>query len=324
MSSEASRQSEFEHVPVMLQEVLAAFAPVASGLVVDATVGLGGHSEALLETYPSLRLLGIDRDPVALGRSSIRLKKFGNRVTLVRGRSEDLVSIVRRAMSGSNDRVDGAFFDLGVSSLQLDDPNRGFSYRFDSRLDMRMDPEQSTTALEVVNSYPEEGLSRVLADFGDERYHRRVAKAIVSARPLTTTRELAEVIRTAIPAAARRRGGHPAKRSFQAIRIEVNQELVGLRQVVGDAIDLVGANGRVAVLTYHSGEDKPVAAAMKLAVAGDCTCPPRLPCVCGARPKATWVVKAARPSFDEGSINPRAASARLRVVQRLFDQEEAI
>ena len=209
-------------------------------------------------------------------------------------------------------------FDLGVSSMQLDDPDRGFSYRGDGPLDMRADRRQSTTAADVVNGYDEAALARVIARHGDERFAGRIARAIVAARPLTTTGRLADVVRDAIPAPARRRGGHPAKRTFQAIRIEVNGELTALGATIDRAIDLLVPGGRCVVLAYHSGEDRIVKDRFMEAVTGGCTCPPRLPCVCGAVPRVRLVWRGVhRPSAAEVAANPRSESARLRAAEKL-------
>jgi 16S rRNA (cytosine1402-N4)-methyltransferase len=212
----------------------------------------------------------------------------------------------------------GVLFDLGVSSMQLDDPERGFSYRGDGPLDMRADRRQSTTAADVVNGYDEGSLARVLARHGEERFAGRIARAVVAARPLSTTGQLAEIVRDAIPAPARRRGGHPAKRTFQAIRIEVNGELATLGAAIDRAIDLLVPGGRCVVLAYHSGEDRIVKDRFAEAVTGGCVCPPRLPCVCGAVPRVRLVWRGAhRPGPAELAANPRSESARLRAAEKL-------
>jgi 16S rRNA (cytosine1402-N4)-methyltransferase len=216
--------------------------------------------------------------------------------------------------------ISGALFDLGVSSAQLDDASRGFSYREDAPLDMRMDPDERRTAADVVNDLSEDELARLLAANGEGRFARRIAAAIVAARPLATTGELAGVVRDAIPAPARRRGGHPAKRVFQAVRIEVNAELEVLDRALDVAIDLIVPGGRCVVLSYHSGEDRLVKARFADAVTGGCTCPPGLPCVCGARPRGRLIGRGARkPAPAEIEANPRVASARLRALERLDD-----
>jgi len=302
----------FAHRPVMVDEIVDAFASVPAGLLVDATLGGAGHAAALLESRPDCALLGIDRDGDALAVATDRLARFGDRVTTVHARFDALAGILA-------DRTDvvGVLFDLGVSSPQLDRPERGFSYRFDAPLDMRMDTTQSLTAATVVNDYDRDRLARVLRDFGDERFAERIATAIVAQRPIATTAELVDVVRSAIPAPARRTGGHPAKRTFQAIRIEVNDELDALRTALTDAIDAVAPGGRIAVLSYHSGEDRIVKEILRTAETGGCTCPPGLPCVCGAVPLVSLVRRGGRtPSAAELAANPRAESARLRVAER--------
>jgi 16S rRNA (cytosine1402-N4)-methyltransferase len=303
---------EFTHRPVMVDEVVAVFGSVPAGLLVDATLGGAGHAIALLEARPDCSVLGLDRDGDALAVATARLARFGSRATTVRARFDALAELV-----GGRDVVVGVLFDLGVSSPQLDRPERGFSYRHDAPLDMRMDPTQSLTAAVVVNEYELADLARLLRSNGDERFADRIASAIVAARPVVTTAQLVDIVRAAIPAPARRTGGHPAKRTFQAIRIEVNDELGVLRRTLPMAIDLVVPGGRIAVLTYHSGEDRIVKEAFRLAETGGCACPSGLPCVCGAVPKVRLVRRGGlTPSPSEAEANPRAQSARLRVAER--------
>lgn len=304
----------FAHQPVMVDRVVELFAPVPPGVVVDATVGGGGHAAALLTAHPHVRLIGIDQDDDAISAASLALTSFGDRAELHRARFDELAEVAGRVTGP----VTGVLFDLGVSSHQLDRAGRGFSYRHDAPLDMRMDRSQPTTAASVVNGYSERELTRVLREHGDERFAARIAHAVVAARPVATTIELADIVRGAIPAPARRRGGHPAKRTFQAIRIEVNEELAILPGAIDAAIDLLAPGGRCLVLAYHSGEDRIVKERFRNAETGGCTCPPGLPCVCGAVPavrllkRGTW-----RPSADEIAANPRAESARLRGVEKL-------
>ncbi|CAN5656337.1 MAG: 16S rRNA (cytosine(1402)-N(4))-methyltransferase RsmH [Actinomycetota bacterium] len=306
--------TEFAHQPVMRDEVVAAFAEVPAGTVVDATLGGGGHSEALLDARPDVAVLGIDRDRDALEAASRRLDRFGARVTVSHRRFDELAEVLEEA---ELETVSGALFDLGVSSPQLDHADRGFSYQQEGPLDMRMDTTAPCSADDVVNGYDEAHLATVLRRYGDERFARRIAAAIVGARPIETTTELAAVVTSAIPAPARRRGGHPAKRSFQAIRIEVNAELSALPGALDAAIDATTPGGRVAVLSYHSGEDRIVKDRFRQAT-GACDCPPDLPCVCGAV-QTVRIVRGIprRPSDAEVITNRRAASARLRVVERL-------
>jgi len=316
MSDPAASGRAFEHLPVMVAEVTELFRPVPPGPVIDATLGGGGHARALLEAHPHLEVVGLDRDADALAAAAIALQPFGGRVVLRQSRFDRMPAICEEL---GHQRLSGVLFDLGVSSPQLDRPERGFSYRGDGPLDMRMDRDQPTTADDIVNGYEETRLAAVLADLGDERYARRVARAIVVARPVATTGELAAVIRSAIPAPARRRGGDPARRSFQAIRIEVNEELAHLAGAIDAAVDLLAPAGRAVVLAYHSGEDRIVKSRLTRAATGGCTCPPRLPCVCGAQPTVRHLRRGTRPSSDEIAANRRSESARLRAVEKLAD-----
>ena len=310
--------TDFIHIPVMADRIVEIFRPVPTGVLVDATVGGGGHARLLLEARPDLRLVGIDRDPAALAAAAEVLAPFGDRVTLRHARFDDLETV----MTEVQPPVSGVLFDLGVSSPQLDRGERGFSYRHDGPLDMRMNPSDQWTAADIVNGYPEVELVRMLQEHGDERFAIRIAAAIVASRPIETTAQLAAIVRDAIPAAARRRGGHPARRTFQAIRIEVNRELDILPTAIDAALELTAPRGRVAVLSYHSGEDRIVKERFRHAVTGGCTCPPGLPCVCDAvqtvrllRPGA-W-----KPTAAEVQANPRAESARLRAVEKLAVNE---
>ena len=308
---------EFHHVPVMLDEIVELFGTVPAGFVLDATLGGGGHSEALLTRWPHIGILGIDRDGAALAAAQQRLARFGDRVKVYRCRFDRL----EQAMEAlSIETLSGALFDLGVSSPQLDRSDRGFSYRNDAALDMRMDQDQLWSAKDVVNGYTAQQLTTIIAKFGDERFAKRIANAIVAARPIDSTAELAEVVTAAIPAAARRTGGHPAKRTFQAIRIEVNGELEALPVALASAVERTTPGGRIAVLSYHSGEDRIVKQAMMSMSTGDCPCPPELPCVCDAVQTVRIVRNVPRtPSKAEQQRNRRAASARLRVVERIAD-----
>jgi len=303
----------FLHLPVMADEITKLFAKVPEGVVLDATLGGGGHAELILERYEHLRVLGLDRDEVALAAAGQRLARFGDRLMVHHCRFDRLEDAME---AFSVDTLSGALFDLGVSSPQLDDSARGFSYRNDAPLDMRMDRSQAWTAADVVNGYPVEQLARVLQQYGDERFARRISNAIVASRPIETTTELAAIVVSAIPAAARRTGGHPAKRTFQAIRIEVNGELDALAPALDAAMRRTAEGGRVAVLSYHSGEDRIVKGRMRVAVTGGCECPPELPCVCDAVQTVRIVRGIPRtPSAEEQADNRRAASARLRVVE---------
>ncbi|MEK6372672.1 MAG: 16S rRNA (cytosine(1402)-N(4))-methyltransferase RsmH [Acidobacteriota bacterium] len=303
------------HEPVLLNEVLDFLRPSRSdGTLVDATVGLGGHAEALLERYSEVRLLAIDRDPAALERAGERLGRFGSRVTLARGRHETLIDILKQS---NIDSVSGLVADLGVSSMQLDDPSRGFSFRHDAPLDMRMGPD-SQSAADLVNSLDEEELARILRDYGEEPQARRIARAIVAARPLVTTTQLAEVVRSVGRASARHRDIDPSTLTFQALRIAANEELVGLDRFIDDAVSVLEPAARIAVISFHSLEDRIVKRALRR-LEGECTCPPGLP-VCGCGKKEVVRILTGRPvsaSEDEVNRNPRSRSAKLRVAEKL-------
>lgn len=305
----------FHHLPVMVQEIGDLFGSVPAGVVLDATLGGGGHAEHLLQRWPHLSVLGIDRDQQALDAAARRLAPFGERVKVYRTRFDGLLDAMEAMKI---DQLAGALFDLGVSSPQLDTAERGFSYRNDAPLDMRMDQRQPWSAADVVNGYPADRLAKVLHQYGDERFAKRIAAAIVAARPIESTTRLAEVVVGAIPAAARRTGGHPAKRTFQAIRIEVNGELEALQPALEAAIEHTVPGGRIAVLSYHSGEDRIVKETFRTAETGGCECPPELPCVCDAVQTVRLVRGVPRtPSPSEQASNRRAQSARLRVVERI-------
>jgi 16S rRNA (cytosine1402-N4)-methyltransferase len=309
------------HQPVLLNEIIEHLVPARpDGTLVDATVGLGGHSEALLERHPEVRLIGIDRDPAALERSRERLSRFGDRVTLVRGRHESLIDILKQSNTGA---VSGLLADLGVSSMQLDDASRGFSFRFDAPLDMRMGPE-GRSAADLVNTLDEFELTRILRDYGEEPMARRIARAIVHARvtgPIETTVQLSEVIKSV----KRQRYGDidPATLTFQALRIATNEELVGLERFVDDAVSVLEPGARVAIISFHSLEDRIVKRAFRR-LEGECTCPPNLP-VCGCGAKASIEQLTGRPltaSEEELERNPRSRSAKLRVAQKVGETNE--
>lgn len=310
----------FSHRPVMVEEVVALLAPVPPGVVLDATVGGGGHARAILAAHPHLRVVGLDQDPAAVAAAWESLAGFGPRAEVHRARFDRLADALDAAGVPT---LSAVLFDLGVSSPQLDRPERGFTFRVDAPLDMRMDPDRSTTAADLVNSMREDELVRLLVDNGESRFARRVARAIIAARPLTTTGELAEVVRSAIPAAARRTGGHPARRVFQGLRIAVNDELAVLPMALDAALDRLATGGRAVVLSYHSGEDRLVKRLFLLASTGGCVCPPGLPCQCGATPTLRLLNRGARkPSPEELENNPRSASARLRAAERLAKEAD--
>jgi 16S rRNA (cytosine1402-N4)-methyltransferase len=304
------------HLPVMVQEVVDLFAPVPPGLVVDATSGLGGHSEALLAAHEHLRLLCLDRDLDAVRFTTERLGPYGKRAAVRHARFDNLVEEAARAGSPPG-TLSGALFDLGVSSAQLDDPTRGFSYWHDTPLDMRMDPTTGRSAAEVVNELDEASLARLFAENGEARFARRIARAVTGARPIETGTQLSQVVTTAIPAAARRTGGHPARRVFQALRVAVNEELEVLSRALPEAIAALAPRGRCLALSYHSGEDRIVKSVFRNAVTGGCTCPSPLPCTCGAESSGRLVFRGARrPTAAEVARNPRSQSARLRAFER--------
>jgi len=308
------------HIPVMLTECVQALDgadSVEGAVLVDCTLGLGGHSEALLTRYPKARLLGLDRDPQALERSRARLAGFGERFEAVHAVYDELPDVL--AERGIK-RIHGVLFDLGVSSMQLDMRERGFAYAYDAPLDMRMDQTAALTAHEVVNTYSVAALTRILRDYGEERFAKRVAQAIVARRerePIERTGELAELVRESIPAATRRTGGHPAKRAFQALRIEVNGELEVLGRAIPRAVDALAVGGRIAVLSYHSLEDRLV---KRVFAAGAASTAPRgLPV---APPETEPVLRlltrgAQEPTMEEVEANPRAASAKFRAAERV-------
>ena len=313
--SEAKGPAAFHHLPVMVDRIVELFGPVPAGIVVDATVGGGGHAEAILDAHPHLSLLGLDRDPDALTAAGERLERFGSRVVLRHVRFDRLTTTMHELDIAA---ASGVLFDLGVSSPQLDRPERGFSYRADAPLDMRMDPTTGRTAADLVNDAPVDELTEILHDLGDERFAARIAKAIVAARPISTTGALEAVVREAIPAPARRRGGHPAKRSFQAIRIAVNEELAILPQSVDDALDALTVGGRCLALAYHSGEDRIVKERFRFAATGGWRGPSHLPVPPEIRPTVRLLKAGAwKPTADEVAANPRAESARLRGVEKL-------
>jgi len=306
------------HVPVLLDRCLELLGPAVNepdAVLVDATLGLGGHSEAFLAAFPGLTLVGVDRDPIASAMAAQRLASFGERFVPRAGEHENLASLLATINGG---RINAILFDLGVSSMQLDEPQRGFSYSRDAPLDMRMNPQDELTAAQIVNTYTEGELVGVLRDYGEERSARRIAKAIIAARnvaPITSTAELAELVRDAIPQAAKRTGGHPAKRTFQALRIEINRELQGLPAALDAALSALVVGGRIAVISYHSLEDRIVK--RRFAADSKETSPIRLPVIPDdARPSLRLLTRGAEvPSDLEISENPRAASAKLRAAE---------
>jgi 16S rRNA (cytosine1402-N4)-methyltransferase len=310
-----------QHVPVLADRVTALLAPALAdpgAVLVDATLGRAGHARALLEACPGLLLIGVDADLAAIEAARELLAPYADRVTLVHARYDEIPAIVAAAPRPT--RIMGLLFDLGVSSPQLDDPARGFAYAQDAPLDMRMDLTKDRTAADIVNGYPAAELTRVLRDYGEERFARRIADAVVRERsraPITSTLRLSAIVKDAIPAATRRTGGNPAKRTFQALRIEVNDELGTLRRALPAALDVLAVGGRVVVLAYHSLEDRIVKREL-VRLSADQT-PPRLPVPAGASTAQFRLLTrgAERPDSEEVAGNPRAASARLRAAERI-------
>lgn len=310
--------SEFHHISVLLEECIEGLHIHPNGIYVDGTLGGAGHSSEIVKRLTEGRLIGIDRDLVALKAAGKRLAEYQDRVTLVHSNFCEIKQVLEELhISG----VDGILLDLGVSSPQLDDGERGFSYMADAPLDMRMNNEDVLSADVVVNTWSQEELKRILYDYGEERYAPQIAAAICRKRetePIKTTLELVDVIRSAMPAAALREKQHPAKRSFQAIRIAVNDELGAVEKVMKDALDCLNPGGRMAVITFHSLEDRIVKTAMAAASKG-CTCPPNFPvCVCGKKPRVKLIGKKPIVASDaELDMNPRARSAKLRICEKL-------
>ena len=317
MTSQNSQVSS--HLPVMLDEIVECFATVPSGVIVDATFGLGGHAIAILHAYPNLQILGLDQDADAIANAEKLIAQDSSlkgRLTLRHVRFDALDEVLEEM---SLKQISGALFDLGVSSPQLDVADRGFSYRHDGPLDMRMDQRGQLSAADVVNKYSESELSQLIAQNADERFARRIAKAIVAARPISGTTHLAEVIVAAIPAPARRTGGHPAKRTFQAIRIEVNKELEILERALQIAIDATTSGGRVAVLTYHSGENRIVKKVFTDSQRDKNEIYSPSPFVHESQSGARHTRRVRMPKYPsskEQTLNRRAKSARLRVIEK--------
>lgn len=306
------------HIPVLLKETIEALNIDPHGLYVDGTLGRGGHSRAILEKLTDGRLIAIDRDQTAIDDCRRRLCEFNDKITYVHGNFRDIKSILNDA---GDAQVDGMLFDLGVSSPQLDEAERGFSYMHDAPLDMRMDKTATVTAKDVVNTWPEDELRRIFFEYGEERYAARIAAGIVRRRkeaPIETTFELVDAIKSSMPAQALREKQHPAKRTFQAIRIAVNDELDSISDMLSDAADCLKSGGRIAVISFHSLEDRIVKNLFNSKEKG-CTCPPDFPvCVCGF--KQTMKVITRKPIVagkKELEINPRARSAKLRVAEKI-------
>ncbi|MBS5619895.1 16S rRNA (cytosine(1402)-N(4))-methyltransferase RsmH [Eubacterium sp.] len=309
---------DFKHISVLLDETIDGLDIKPDGIYVDGTLGGGGHSyEILRRLSPKGRLIGIDQDGEALKAAGERLKEFENQITLVRSNYCEIDKVLKEL---NVEKVDGILLDIGVSSYQLDNLERGFSYKSDAPLDMRMDTRQELTAADVVNTYSENELFKIIKDYGEDKFAKNIAKHIVLARkekPLETTKELSEVIKRAIPMKVQAKGGHPAKKTFQAIRIEVNQELTVLKESIDKMIDLLKPNGRICIITFHSLEDRIVKTKFR-ENENPCTCPPNFPvCVCGKKSKGKVITrKPIIPSEDEIEENKRAKSSKLRIFER--------
>ena len=308
----------FHHIPVLLNEVLAALAPQPGQTFADGTLGGGGHSEAILRLLGNGTLYGIDRDQAAIAAASQRLKDYAG-FHAVHGNFHDVKALLPGV------RLDGGLLDLGVSSYQLDTPERGFSYHEDAPLDMRMDPSQGITAADYLNTVSEKDFCQALRDWGDEKWAARIAQILMEKRrqaPLRTTRDLVAVVDAAIPKAVRRKDeGHPARRTFQAVRIVVNDELAPLEKAIGDWVDMLVPGGRLAVITFHSIEDRIVKQTFRR-LQNPCTCPPKAPiCTCGKKPLGRAVGGAVKAGQEELDQNPRAHSATLRVFEKGGEEE---
>ena len=309
---------DFKHISVLLDETIDGLDIKPDGIYVDGTLGGGGHSyEILKRLSPKGRLIGIDQDGEALKAAGERLKEFENQITLVRSNYCEIDKVLKEL---NVEKVDGILLDIGVSSYQLDNLERGFSYKSDAPLDMRMDTRQELTAADVVNTYSENELFKIIKDYGEDKFAKNIAKHIALARkekPLETTKELSEVIKRAIPMKVQAKGGHPAKKTFQAIRIEVNQELTVLKESIDKMIDLLKPNGRICIITFHSLEDRIVKTKFR-ENENPCTCPPNFPvCVCGKKSKGKVITrKPIIPSEDEIEENKRAKSSKLRIFER--------
>lgn len=314
-----SEDIQFKHKSVLLEEVIEELDLKPDGIYVDGTLGGAGHSSEMLRRAEIKKLIGIDQDPDAIKAASKKLEPYGERAVIVKSNYENIGEIIK---SQNIDKVDGILLDLGVSSYQLDTPDRGFSYMSDAPLDMRMDTESVKTASDIINDYSEQELFKIIRDYGEDRFAKNIAKHIAAARSkkkIETTFELNEIIRASIPAKVRETGGHPSKRTFQAIRIELNRELEVLENSIGEMIDLLNDKGRLCIITFHSLEDRIVKAAFNTAER-PCVCPPGFPvCVCGRKSKGKHLTKKAiLPTEEEMEENPRSKSAKLRVFERVI------
>ncbi len=323
LPAEGLRMSlEFSHQPVLLNEVVRVFADLSSGVIIDCTLGGAGHASTILASNLEIKILGIDQDVEALEHARSVFARWPGRAEATYGRF-DQVKNIHGGSTFHSDPVVGVLFDLGVSSYQFDAPERGFSYRFDAPLDMRMDRTGvAVTGAEYLNGAAEKELTSLFKENGETRFAARIARNIVANRPIVSTFQLAEVVKEAIPAFARRSGGHPAKRVFQAVRTAVNSELPVLAVALDESMQLLAPGGRIAVISYQSGEDRIVKSVFRDASTGGCSCPPGLPCGCGAIPTFRLLNRGAiKPGNDEMAINPRSASARMRVAEKLSNPQ---
>lgn len=310
---------EFKHVSVLLKECIEGLHIKPQGIYVDGTLGGAGHSSAILEKLgPEGLLIGIDQDPAAIANAAEKLRDKTGQFRAVKSNFSQLKNVLTQLDIQS---IDGALFDLGVSSYQLDTPERGFSYMHDAELDMRMGPDQPNSAKDLVNELPEQELAQIIRKYGEDRWAKRIAAFIVAERkkqPITTTGQLVDIIKAAVPAGARREGPHPAKRTFQALRIAVNNELDILEQTIKDTVEALKPGGRVCVITFHSLEDRIIKETFK-ELANPCTCPPAFPvCACGRKPQIKIITnKPIEPSAEEVESNPRSRSAKLRIAEKL-------
>ena len=314
-----SEEIQFKHRSVLLNETIEGLDLKPRGIYVDGTLGGAGHSSEILKRVEIGKLIGIDQDTDAIKAASQKLEPYKEKVVIVKSNYENIGEILKNQ---NIDKVDGILLDLGVSSYQLDTPDRGFSYMNDAPLDMRMDKEAEKNASDIVNNYSEQELYRIIRDYGEDRFAKNIAKHIVAARAnkrIETTFELNEIIRASIPAKVRETGGHPSKRTFQAIRIELNRELEVLENSIGEMIDLLNDKGRLCIITFHSLEDRIVKAAFNTAEK-PCICPPGFPvCVCGRKSKGKHLTKKAiLPTEEEANENPRSKSAKLRIFERVI------
>ncbi len=309
---------EFKHISVLFDESINALNIQSGSTYVDGTLGGGGHSEGILSSNDGCFVVGIDQDVEAISAASARLERFGNRITVVNNNFCEIKDILEKLKI---DKIDGAVLDLGVSSYQLDNAERGFSYMQDAPLDMRMDKSKQFSAYDVINSYSLEDLTRIFYEYGEEKWSKRIAEFIIQKRdtsPIKTTLELVDIIKAAIPKGARLDGGHPAKRIFQAVRIEVNNELGILRQAVEDFVFSLKKGGRLAIITFHSLEDRIVKQTFA-SLASGCECPKSFPvCVCNKKSTVKLITrKPILPSEEEQELNPRSKSAKLRIIEKL-------